>query len=65
MPEKKTRYSAVTEAGYGYPDGFVALGESALLTETEAERGIASGQLAPTPEAPKKTGTKPETEETT
>ena len=53
MPaDKNVRYTAVTEAGYHYPAGYIALSQSVPLTEDEAERGLAAGLLAPTPEAP-------------
>lgn len=49
----KKKYTAITEAGYGYTEGSMALGEVRALTEAEAERGLASGALARTPEASK------------
>lgn len=60
---KKSRFSAVTEAGYHYPDGFICLGEAVQLNDEEAERGLASGQLAPTPEPPKPAPKVPKNEE--
>lgn len=46
---KPRRYSAVTEAGFHFPDGFIPLGHNATLTDEQAERGLAAGLLAPTP----------------
>lgn len=48
-PVPTTDYTAITEAGFHHPDGFVALGQSIALTDEQAERGLAAGLLAPTP----------------
>lgn len=51
MTAKKLQYSAVGVTPYHYPDGVIVPGQTALLTDSEAERGLASGQIALTPKS--------------
>lgn len=55
MATKKVRYTAVGQTAYNYPEGVITPGQSAELTEAEAARGLASGQIAPTQMATKAT----------
>jgi hypothetical protein len=48
-----TAYSAITALPYHYPGGVIAPGQSAELSDDDAARGLASGQivLSPQPKA--------------
>lgn len=52
MAPKKS-YSAIAGQPYHYPGGVLVPGQSADLSDEEAARGLASGQIAPTTQAKK------------
>lgn len=56
--ETTANYSAVTDGGYQYPGGYLALGESRALTQAEAINGVSTGQLVLTPQPAAATASK-------
>lgn len=67
MPPRLSRYTAVSTIPFQYPDGVLCLGETALLSEDDAQNGLAQGLIAlspsvPTPSSSKSAPISPESE---